>query len=201
MAEILRVTARWSGLPGGNGYTVLHFRDFSSGSPTTADAQAAVDRVDDFFAAIIGLIPATVTILVLPDVEVIEETNNTLQSVLTAVPDAARTGGATGAASFVAAAGAVISWRTGGIRANRRVRGRTFLIPLSSQAFQSDGTLLSTALTTLNTAATALRNNTGTPDLGIYARPTATGATDGVWFAVTSHSIPDMGAILRSRRA
>jgi hypothetical protein len=71
---------------------------------------------------------------------------------------------------------------------------------VSSVAFQNDGTLNSTFLFSVNGAATALGDAVSSPDLGVYARPSAKGATDGLWFPVVSHSVPDMGAVLRSRR-
>jgi hypothetical protein len=133
------------------------------------------------------------------DVEQVESTTGELQTVYTATPANAASGTG-GTAHYAAAVGAVITWRTGGIRNNRRVRGRTFLVPLYNTVFAADGSLASTTITTLGTAAAALSSSSGSPDLGVWARPTAPGASDGEWHVVTSHSIPDMGAVLRSRR-
>lgn len=210
MATMIRIKARWSGFTGGPGYSVFYFRDFSATEPVAADATAAMARVRTFFDDIKINLPSTVNIQVESDVEVIEETTGALTDVLAGTPVAVVAGLASPTAVYAAAVGAVVTWRTGGIRNNRRIRGRTFLVPLSSTAFASDGTLSAVAVTDLSDAATLLRSAAGTPDLGVWARPTAikdaagnpTGAynADGIWYVVASHSIPDMGAVLRSRR-
>lgn len=201
MASLLRVTVRWTGLNGGPGYNVFHFRDFGPPDPVISDAEAAVDKVDAFYGGFLAYIPNAVTIATQSDVEVIDEATGVLQSILQTTPVSPRAGAASGSAAFASAVGAVVSWRTGGIRNGRRVRGRTFLVPLSSTAFQSDGTLLALAQTAINNAATTFRDLTGFSDLSVYARPSGPGATDGVAHAVEGHTVPDMGAVLRSRRS
>jgi hypothetical protein len=119
---------------------------------------------------------------------------------LVATTPAAIVGTAGTTVAYAAALGAVVSWRTGLVRNGRRIRGRTFLVPLSSLAFDNTGTLIPAALTTFNAAAVTLRDQTGIADIGVYARPSAPGAADGEWALITGHSIPDMGSILRSRR-
>jgi hypothetical protein len=200
MAEIARVTARWTGFTGAPGFTVMHFRDFGGTFPTEADVQVAVDRVRAFFDAIKLYIPSQVSIQVLGEVEVLEESTSTLLDVLVATTPAVVTGTAAAATAYAAAVGAVVSWRTGVVRNGRRIRGRTFVVPLAASAFDNTGTLVSTAVTAINNAATTLRDATSIADLGIYARPTAPGASDGLWALVTGHQVPDMGSILRSRR-
>lgn len=201
MAEILRVKARWSGFVGGPGYSVFHFKEFEAGgTQTLADAQGAVDKTRAFFNALSLYLPNVVTIQVMSDVDVIEETTNTMTNVLTPTAPASVTGTAGATVKYSAATGAVVTWRTSVVKRGRRIRGRTFLVPFASNAFDVDGTLVSTTITALNTAATNLRDGAGSGDLGVYARPSAVGATDGEWAAVTGHSIPDMGAVLRSRR-
>jgi hypothetical protein len=200
MPNVLRVKAQWTGFTGSPGYSVFHFRDFDSDTPTDAQATAAMARVREWCANVSQFVPAVVSLQVQSDVDVIEDTTGQLVTVLSGTPVLAVTGGASASAGFATAVGAVITWRTGTVRNGRRVRGRTFIVPLSSAAFETNGTLSSAALTAFNTAATNLRNPTGTPDLGVYARPSGPAATDGSWAVVTGHSVPDMGAVLRSRR-
>lgn len=201
MAGVLRVTARWSGFIGSPGYSVFHFRDFSnSGEPDQAMADAAVAKTKAFFQAVQDQIPSVATVTVQPDVPVIEETTNAMTGVLSVATPVGMQGNATVGANFAAAVGAVVTWRTGVVRKGRIIRGRTFLVPFASTAFSPDGTLSAIALTALNNAATGMRNTTGVADMGVLARPSAVGAADGQWAAVTSHSVPDMGAVLRSRR-
>lgn len=203
MAQLARVKARWSGFTGAPGYSIFHFRDFaaggSSGAPIdAAAAAAAVTRVRNFFIAVAGLIPTRVNILVEAEVEIIEDTTGAL--VTSFSTPATLTVQGTSNSVFSAAVGAVVNWRTNGIRNRRRVRGRTFLVPLGSGAFADTGQLTSAAVATLTTAATALADQAGTIDLFVYSRPSATGATDGTAFVVSSAQVPAMGAVLTSRR-
>lgn len=203
MVNIMRVKARWTGFSGAPGYTVMHFRDFDTGDgpgvdPTAASAQAASDRMRAFLGAFPELLPITVRIDLDPNVDILEDSTGTMVDSLTVTPGAQLSGSSGG--NYSAAIGAVVNWSTGSIRAGRRVRGRSFLVPLSSTAFFTDGTLSASALTTLQAAANILVDRTNTPDLGVYARPTLAGAADGQWVVATGARVPDMGAVLRSRR-
>jgi hypothetical protein len=208
MAPILRVKARWSGFTGSPGYSNFYFRDFDSGSFTDAMADAAGDRVETFFGACATLFPNNVRITVQSDAEVIEETNGEIISVLSTGPRSAVAGTAA-ANAYSAASGVVVTWRTGGVVVGRRVRGRTFLVPTANVAYDLDGTLGSGPMNTIQTAANALAATTGSPDLGVWSRPhkarvakdgTNVPARDGSWYVVTSVTIPDKVAILKSRR-
>lgn len=210
MASILRVKLRWSGFIGGPGYSVLHFRDFGGTEPTLADAQAAVDKVDDFGQALQALIPYQTALNVLPEAEVLEDTTGELQTVLTTTPAAGWGSTVSLGQTFAGPVGAVVNWKTDAVRNGRRIRGRTFLVPLTNGVYEGNGTLGGTVITTIQTAASALRDSTGLADLCIYARPTPildvegnpTGEynPDGMTGLVTSSSVPDMAAVLRSRR-
>jgi hypothetical protein len=200
MATILRVKMRWQGFTGAPGYSVFHMRDFTTEEPDNTDAQAAVDRIDTFAQTISGLMPYQSSLVVSNDVDVLEDTTGEMINVLSAVADAPHASGMPNTATFAGPVGAVITWRTGGVRNGRRIRGRTFLVPLVSAAFDNTGAVQSAAAATIAGAATALADASGTPDLGVYARPSGPGATDGQWTAVTGYSIPSFGAVLRSRR-
>nr|CRY97235.1 hypothetical protein [uncultured prokaryote] len=203
MTLLYRVRARWTGFSGAPGYTVLHFRDFDSpggdgGGVTAAGAAAAVNRARSFFDAIKALLPTQVSINVDPEVDIIEDSTGVLSNSFTSTVTAAVVGTAT--ASYSAATGAVVNWRTEGIRNGRRVRGRSFLVPLASSAFATTGQLATASVGTLTAAASALAAQSGSPDLFVYGRPTSAGATDGVSYVVSNASVPPMGAILTSRR-
>lgn len=201
MATIARVKARWT-IPGaGTAYSVFHFGNTALEDPVQADADAALTKVTAFFTTVKAQLPAQVSVTVQNEVELIQPHDGALTGILAGPVQAAQTGTAGATASWAAAAGGVITWNTAGIRNSRRVRGRTFLVPLSSEAFDTDGTLKLAQLNNLNTGATALRDTAGEIDLMVYARPTAPGAVDGEAFAVSGHRIPDMGAILTSRRS
>lgn len=200
MTGMLRVKTKWTGFSGAPGYTNFYFRDFTGGGePTAAQAQGAVDRTATFWSNIQGRLPSLVTLTIQGDVEVIEETNGEMTGVHNVTAPAPKVG-ENATSTFSGPTGAVINWRTAGVRNGRRVRGRTFIVPIATSCYQNDGTLATTEHAALNTAASMLAAQTGTPDLGVWARPTAPGASDGIWYAVQTATVPDLAAVLRSRR-
>lgn len=191
---LLRVKARWTGFSGAPGYSIFHFNAFDDGS--TTESQNAANAVRSFFFAINGLLPQAVTVTVDSSVDVLDENSGTLTNIVGVAPPPAVVGMNTG--SFSAPTGAVVHWTTGGVRNGRRVRGKTFLVPLAVVIYQNDGTLNTGNVATITTAAQALIDDANTA-LVVYGRPTA-GATDGVAHVVTGMRVPDMAAVLRSRR-
>lgn len=199
MAPIVRVKLKWSGFSGAPGYSNFFYRDDASGSPSQTTADDAVAKVLAFGGAVRSHLPAEVSLQIQNDVEVIEETNGQLEDVLS-VASSPVLPGEMASAPYSAASGGVVTWRTGGVLRGRRVRGRTFLVPLASAAYQNDGTIASAVLTSLNTNFGGFISDTNSAALGVYCRPTSKGATDGAWFKVTGFTVPDKVAVLRSRR-
>lgn len=203
MVQMLRVRSEWSGFSGAPGFTNFFFRDFTAGTPggddfDTAAAQAATAKTFQFWDGIQNLLPTVVRIDVDSQVDVIESTSGDLVNSFSPLPEAPVAGDAAG--PYSGASGAVINWRTAGIRNSRRIRGRTFIVPLSNGAYGSDGQLTPATRGTLQTAANALASSNGFPDLGVFARPSSSTVEDGDWSVVTSASVPALAAILRSRR-
>lgn len=156
MTQLMRVKTRWSGFSGGPGYTNLHFRGFGSGdggggSYDVAAANNAINRVNAFMGGIRTLLPSVVRVEVQSEVEILEDTTGELIGTLAGTDAPEHAGSATG--GYSGPTGAVVNWKTGGIRNGRRVRGRTFLVPLASAAFGAAGTLLAASQTTLTNSA------------------------------------------------
>jgi len=198
---LLRGKIRWN-IPGaGTAWSVLHFGTTSLSTPVQADADAAVARMQAWATSIKSLLPNVVSLNVQAETEEINEGSGALIGVWTSTTPTTQTGTAAAGQGWAAAAGAVVSWSTPSVRNNRRVRGRTFVVPVSNEVWDVDGTLKSVPYGTLNTAAGALRVDGPEVDLRIYCRPTTPGGTDGFAAVVLSHRVPDMSAVLRSRRA
>jgi hypothetical protein len=110
---------------------------------------------------------------------------------------------------YPAPAGAVINWLTGSIFDGHRLRGRTFVVPLAGDSYQTDGSIVPERLATLRGAAESFRTGQ-TSNFVIWHRPfDGTPATPGhparpehggSWAAVDSSNVPDKVAVLRSRR-
>lgn len=194
MARIARSKLIWTGFTGAPGYSVFH------GSVFQADAQQEATDFSEAVAAFGSLIapylPNAVSVQRVAEVEILEDSTGTLEDVLTVPGRAAAQG--SGGTNYAAPIGAVIGWNTGRIRNGRRMRGRTFVVPLANSAYETDGSLLPAVVTGLTTAANTLLQAAGT-ELLVYGRPTPL-AADGVSGVVTGVRVPDMAAVLRSRR-
>jgi hypothetical protein len=211
--HILRIKMAWTGFQGAPGFSNFYFREFAdtdAWNPTQAQVDGAAARVTTFAGSIIGNLAVGVQLQVQQDAEVIDAMTGDLVDIKAAAAQAAKTANLT-ASPYAAASGAVINWRTNVVRNNRRIRGRTFLVPCANSAFENNGTLNSGALSAFSNAATALRDTTGSPDLVVWARPTrvkdpVTGKptgevlADGTFGVVTGSNVPDLAAVLRTRR-
>lgn len=196
---MFKIKTRWSGFTGSPGWTNFYF---DTGTQTThgqTEMDSAAARTVNFWSSIKSLLPPTVTLTVQSDVEIIDPNTGQLTNVGAVAAQPAQTGSAT-AAPYSAATGAVMTLRTAGVRNGRRVRGRTFIVPTASSIFATDGTLGDANITTIQSAATTLIGAAASIRLGVYARPTTKGGTDGQWYPITSATVPDLAAVLRSRR-
>lgn len=175
------------------GVTVFHGRK----GPTSTDSGAAEDLRDKaraFFDAVKGMVGGGVVWNFPGEVTELDTVTGQLQNVVQITAGASVT--ATGATAYAAPAGGRIEWRTPAIVNGRRLRGRTYVVPLTTGFFDTQGTLSASAITTLSTAAAAFL------DLGTYGRisPCVWSRTHGVLADITSAIVPDEAAVMRSRR-
>lgn len=102
-----------------------------------------------------------------------------------------------GSSNYPSGVGAVVTWNTDGIVRGRRVRGRTFIVPLDGGSYDASGTLASFALDTFRNAADALITACAGAFV-IWSRPS--GGAAGSSHPVVSATVSDRVATLRSRR-
>jgi hypothetical protein len=186
--SIDRVTVLWSGFPGAPGYTRF-YTDPSVGVPPLADYQA-------FFTGIADRIPSSVTIQVQSTGDTLDEQTGAITGSWSEAAQTAIVG--TGSGAYAAASGAHINWRTATLVNGRRLKGRTFLVPLYGGAYDSDGTIAATVLTDLRTNLATLVAAVGGGLQVVWHRP-VNGANGSIG-DMTSADIPDKAAVLRSRR-
>lgn len=103
----------------------------------------------------------------------------------------------TGAGNYSGPSGAIVNWRTSLVVNGRRPMGRTFLVPLVVANYDNSGTLASATVTGIQNAANALITALA-GELKIWHRPDTKGP--GVGATVISAQVPDMAAVLKSRR-
>lgn len=182
-----RVRVHWTGFTGGPGVNTLFFTD------TPADP---APDLHTFFDAIKALIPTSVTVAIDSSGDLIDETTGALGGTWTGTAGASVTG--TTSALYAGPTGAVMDLKTSTVVGRRRLQGRMFLVPLTTDCYQSDGTLATSSLGTLQTAASAFLASSSGGSLVVWHRPKP--GQNGSKAAVTSIVVPDLAAVLRSRR-
>jgi len=184
-----RYVPQWNGFTGAPGFTVLN----AVGALSTIDAQIFANEVHDFFADIANRIPDIASIL-FPGEATVHADDGTLTGALAIVPPLEVN--CTGLGSFAAPVGARVTWETGSIVAGRRIRGRSFLVPMISSMFDTDGTLTSANRTQVVNAAAGLINGLAAAGLSLAVWSPTTSTVS----PVTSGVVPDQATVLRSRR-
>ena len=192
--QLHRVVATWQGPQiQGAAVSVLHF---AGDNPLNS-----VSAIKSAFDTLGPLLPPGVIITTPSSGDTIEDTTGALVNAWSATGGGTTTGSA-GTTRTAAGAGACVTWETGGIVVGpsgrgRRLRGRTFIVPLQVDYYDDDGTLRSNCVTTLNSFATAMR---AAGPLAVWHRPTTTGGSDGNSYGVINHRVRDKVAFLKSRR-
>lgn len=190
MASIIRHTAVWSGSPGLPGYS--QFYQGVTGS-ISSDAQGGQNDIGAFFWSLLALIPEEVTVTVDPVYQVINEVTGAVTGEeVVGAPVTLNVGTYVG--EWSRQVGALVEWSTGSFIAGRRLRGRTYLVPLGACA-ATDGTLPDSTLATVRAAAQYIV--VSSHDFLVWHRPIA--GAGGAAVALTGAIVRDHAAILRSR--
>lgn len=190
MASIIRHTAVWTGSPGLPGYTQL-YQSHTTGQGT--DAQVGHDAVHDLFEALAALIPEEITVTVDPLYQIIDAvTGETTGEFVVGTPAAVTAGEYVG--GWASQVGVLIEWVTGTFLNGRRLRGRTYLVPLGATT-ETDGTLPATTVQTVAAAAANVVNST--IPFVVWHRPV--NSSGGSTSNITGAQGTDRAAILRSR--
>lgn len=203
MTALYRSRTTFSGLSGGPGVATMYFLDTDN---MTENLQA-------LWTGLKGVLPIGVTIQVENVGDIIESTTGALTGAWGGTVQSALTGASN--QPYPAPAGYCINWLTGTILDGHRLRGRTFVVPVTSAFYQDNGTILDSAVADGNAAVTTFiiaessslviwhRPFDGTPAVpasGTKAAKPARPAHLGGHGLVTGGFIRDKVAILRSRR-
>jgi len=208
MTTVSTVTAIWGGFTGAPGYSKFRFAELSGA--TALNAAGAAVRA--FFQSDIGHLMVGWTIQVQGIVQHHDMATGDLlaESSMTTVP-AVCSGSVPNTNVYAGGSGYVVNWTTGATHAGRKVRGRTFMVPIMSSAFSNDGTIISSLVTTMQAAGNALVADAST-ELVVWSKfwdkkpgeapagvpPKQVG---GGLFPVNGCIIPDRAAQLRTRRS
>jgi hypothetical protein len=185
MTSAERGIVTWSGFPGAPGYSTF-VATIGGGMPAA---------LKTFFEAIKGYIPQNTKISYPTSGDIFTVETGEVTGVWTGTDPGQTTCVSTG--TYGAPAGASITWVTEGFVNSRRVKGRTYIVPLTKDAFDVDGSLLPTFYTLLQTSASALV--TAEADyFQIWHRPV--GGTGGSIHPVKGATVRDRVSVLTTRR-
>lgn len=180
----------WTTPGGGTGYSVLHM--IAPLNQTAANQIAA--RVHTFISTLLSYMPNEVSAIGDSELRVLNQFTGELEGVFAVATGAGGVGSDN--AAYNRAAGARIDWQTGIVVAGRRIQGRTYVVPLGTGAFDSNGLVSAPGIAALAAAGNALRTGLQTDGGNLVVWSRTTGATA----PVTGVTIPPKGAILRGRR-
>jgi hypothetical protein len=181
-----RVRCLWQNWPGSPGYT-----NFYVGTSIVNQTE-----IRAFFQAMITYLPTGLTITVPSSGDVVDESTGLITGAWSGSANTLVT--ATGTGNYPGSAGACVNWRTSLLIAGRRPIGRTFLVPMVTGSFETNGSIATATLSGITTAANTLITNLA-GELKVWSRPRPSIA--GANVTVTSANVPDLAVVLRTRRA
>ena len=189
MADMMRFHCAWQNWPGAPGVSTFY-------AESGADISTITDALRAFWQSFVTYLPTGLTIQVPSTGDIISDTTGAITGAWSdGTPVAVVTGTAAGV--YAGNAGAVVHWLTGAVINGRRLRGRTFLVPLIGSAYDANGSLSATTITAITNAATTLVAAIGT-NLLVWHRPVP--PMNGSSADIVGFRIPDLAVSLRSRR-
>lgn len=187
MANLARVRVVWSGAPVIGGGVSTFFVD-EAATGFLSDIRGFFDAIDlTVTGGITWSFPSTGDLI---DIATGELTGSWSETPAADV-------NSTGSGVHAAGVGTRATWRTSGIRNGRRVVGSTFIVPLHTGSYATDGTIDTATLTLLRNAADSLLTDIAGA-LRVYSRPSV--GVAGQASPVISSNVPDKVSWLRSRR-
>jgi hypothetical protein len=187
MANLARVLVTWAGVPvTGGGISSFFFDEAHEGFQ--ADVAA-------FLTAVTGLCPAGLAITVPTSGDLVDIATGALTGTWS--EGSGTVINTSSGVAYAAGVGMRTTWRTNGIRNGRRVVGSTFLVPLVTSAYQTDGTIVNATREAVQAAAEDLVVASGA-NMKIWSRPV--NGSGGQASTVLEAVVPDKVSWLRSRR-
>jgi len=187
MANLARVRVGWSGSPvTGEGVSTFYFAEAHTGF--SADLVA-------WFTQLAVVVPTVVTFTVPSAGDLIDVATGELSGTWSG--EAGGTVNSSSAQAYAAGVGMRVQWLTSGIRNGRRVKGSTFVVPITSNLYALDGSIADATIAAQTTGLNAFLT-ASLPNMVIYSRPSDTAA--GQANTVIDGDIVDRVSWLRSRR-
>lgn len=204
MTSILRVRTVFAGFTGGPGLMTQYF-GYDASSGDSENALLAANRVKDALDASTGLFPDAITFNRDTQVDKLEDSDGSVTH--SEVVPAWGFHGTGGANQGPSPTGMLVQWKTDAFLAGRRLQGHTFLVPIIAGQ-DANGSPNATQISVAQTFGTEMLDAGLTSiQLVVWRRPKYEGVgearhivRDGTSAFVTSATVPDKFAVLRSRR-
>ena len=197
MAGIDRIRVSLTGFNGAPGVCTFY----------AINAPSVIGFVQSLWTAVITKMPTVVAAQVEGFGDTIEDTTGVISGSWSIAQPPQLHGGASG--PYSAPSGACLTWLTGTVLDGRRVRGRTFLVPMSDTFYAADGRINPSDAVDLNAACAQYVQNLGGAGV-VWHRPyagrvatvklKARPAHVGGHAVITGSSVATKIAVLRSRR-
>jgi hypothetical protein len=186
---VARVRVAWQNWPGAPGVSTFYADETIT--------QAAIDSLRAFFNGCGALLPTGLTIQVPSSGDIIDQGTGSLTGAWSVATTPTVVTGSGGTGVYAGNAGAVIHWLTPDLFGGRRLRGRSFLVPLIGTAYENNGSLSSATISAISGAATTfLAAVPGMWNVWHRPRPGFAGGNG----TIESFRVPDLAVSLRSRR-
>jgi hypothetical protein len=197
--SIQRIRVVWGGIATGPGVSTFYAE--AGAVPDLPKLRTALDNLKTAIAP-------GVTLQIQNQGDTLDETTGALTGSWSTTASAVITSTATG--TFAAPVGGCVNWQTESIHNGRRLRGRTFVVPMASSQFGANGQLLAGAAGALQGLIAGVMLATS-PHFVIWGRPvkpkdenghvipgsTGSGGLAGV---ISGGTVPLKAMVLTSRR-
>jgi hypothetical protein len=193
---IMRIRTVIQGIQGLPGLSTVYAKG-AAATPVNADGTDMLARVRAFWLPLAGSMPTGVTVSVNGQVDIINEADGSLAGSLSLASPAAVNG--SGGSALPIAAAIVLQEQTGVIIAGRRLRGRSFISPVSTGTSTNGFVANATGATIIAAALTTLTGATTSAPV-VWHRPNPKGAANGSVSVITAFAVGPNFGVLRSRR-
>lgn len=197
--DVSRVRVVWSNFVGAPGVSTFYWG---------GDGVPNVGSLRTFFAALAAYLPNGVTVQVPSSGDILATGDGKAHGAWVTSNQAVVTG--TDVNGYAGPVGALVRWQTDTFVGGRRLRGKTFIVPLANDWNGSNGHIHPGAVTAIQNAASALVTAGGggwhifarpfTPSAEQAASENPPAARTGSSAAITSAVVPNLTAVMRSRR-
>lgn len=202
MVDIAMCEVHVTGDIGGAGISRLFWQRQDATTPIGSDCNSAGAALHTMFAAWALLCAGPIGFQIDPLVQLYaHDTGLVAGQLIMSSPPAAITSG--GGGDYAAGVGARVNWHTGSVHGRRYIRGATFVVPLTSSSYATNGSVGSGTATSISAAAQAYiaAMNAASLEAIVWHRPTKGVHTGGAVGLVTNGICSTVPAGLRSRRS